>query len=466
MTSRLSSNTPAPTTIFVTLFISFVLLAGTIFISMTLHNKVISLNEQWILFKSETVVKQQLAEELNEVFNDKGLLGSIKRYVYSPNKTDERYITTELRVAKKIVDQYKFIKHLSTTETSNLLAINSELNKLSNAYFLTISLITQNKPQNYIINKLSTKKGQHAVNQLVLFNTEELKQQNNHFEQTIKQIVWLIVASLSLVPLLLFYVWFYWSSRHKVTSDILAESNRDELDKIFKYSAIPTLIVNRSGDIVNVNTSACDLSGYSKNHLLSKHVEQLISQDEPDFFKQIMTLENFDNTKAVLNLLTNKSEKVRVEIEITQLMEGKNLLSVISLRDVEGVQQSLDRYDAEKEMHKFTEETTNVGSWRWNFANDELIWSNQTISFYGFEKNVAVNQEFILSRIPDNEREKVSNAINESVIFGKELDITHYIKHKNGQLIFVHQYGHVIHDSIGKPLYMLGTITHAEDTNV
>lgn len=461
MTSRLSSKKPAPVAVFVTILISLALLAGALFVSATLYTKVKYLNDSWVSFKSETVVKQQLTKELNAIFNDKGLLGSIKRYVYSPNKTDESYITIKLRMTKKVVDEYKYIKQLSTTETRNLITIDRELNKLSNAYFLTIALISQNKPQNYIINKLSAKKGQHAVNQLILFNTEQSKSQNIDFEEAIDQILWLIIASLSLIPLVLYYISLYWISRHKVTNDILAKSNRNELDKIFKYSAIPTIVVNRSGDIVNANASVCELSGYSMNHLQSKHIQQLISQDEPDFFKQIMTLENFDTTKAILNLLTNKSEKVRVEIEIAQIMDGPNLLSIISLRDVEGVQQSLDRYDAEKEMHKFTENITNVGSWRWNFANDELIWSERAISFYGIDTDIEITQEFILSRIPVDERERVSDAINECVIFGKKLDITHNIEHKDGQLISIHQYGYVINDSNGKPLYMLGTITQA-----
>jgi len=466
MNSRLSAKTPAPLTVFITITLSIVLIVGAILISKTLNNKVNFLNDKWIFFQSETIIKERLAKELNTIFNDQGLLGNIKRYVYSPNKTDERFIITELKMTNKFVDEYKTIKNLSTTEMHNLLTIEHELNELSNAYYLILTLISQNKPPSDIIHKLSIEKGQHAVTQLILFNTEQLKNQNNDFRETIEYIYWLIIGSLSLIPLVLFYLWFYWVSRHKVTSDILAASNRAELDKIFKYSAIPTLIVNRSGDIVNANASVCDLSGYSKNYLLSKHVEQLISQDEPDFFKQIMTLETFDNTKAVLNLLTNKNKKIRVEIEITQIMESSNLLSIVSLRDVEGVQQSLDRYDAEREMHKFTEETTNVGSWRWNFANDELIWSDQTISFYGFDIDVEVTQEFILSRIPHDEREKVSNAINESVIFGKKLDMTHYIEHKNGELVFIHQYGYVVNDSNGKPLYMLGTVTHEEDTNV
>lgn len=463
MNARLSSKTPAPLTVFFTMLISITLVVGTIFISTTLYNKVKFLNDKWIFLQTETTIKQRLAEELNTSFNDKGLLGSIKRYVYSPNKTDERHIIAELRSTKELLKKYKLIQHLSTSETSNLLSIDRELNELSNTYYLMIALIAQNKPQEHIINKLTVKQGQQALKQLLLINAEQLKSQNSQYEEAVQYIIWLIIGSLSLIPLVLYYLWFYWISRHKVTSDILAASNRNELEKIYKYSAIPTFIVNRSGDIVSANMSACNLSGYSKNLLLSKHVEQLISQDEPDFFKQIMTLDSFDNTKAILNLITNKNEneKIRVEIEIAQIMENSNLLSIVSLRDVEDAQKSLDRYDAEKEMHKFTEATTNVGSWRWNFANDELIWSEQTISFYGFDIDTHVTQEFILSRIPHHEREKVSNAINESVTYGKNLDMTHHIKNKNGELVSIHQYGHVVSDNNGKPLYMLGTVTLA-----
>jgi len=434
---------------------------SSLVLTTNLYKKTDSLSDKWTDLSVKSVPKQLFTQALSQTFSEQGLLGNIRRYTMSPNTISENHIRFQLKKNKDIVLQYKHINGLSPKETRLLIDINRELNALTNSFFLATTFSNQNKLEKTIEvgERLSAKLGQESVNQLINYNADLFKIDNESIDRTFNEIIWLIIATLLLIPIILFYCISYWMSRHNVSSDVLALSNRSELDKIFRYSAVPTVIVNRSGDIVNANTAICDLTGYSMSHLLSKHLEQMIVQSPSGFLNQIVKLTQMNTHSEHSMLLTNKGEEIRVEIDISQMMEGTDLLSIVSFRDVEDSQKSLELKDNKNEMFSFTETAHAIGSWRWDFNNDRLLWSAMTYDIYGFdEKTTDISQEIILSCIPAKEREAVSNAINEAVIFGKELDIDHHIEQQDGTVLFVHQHGCVTNDERGNPRYILGTV--------
>jgi PAS domain S-box-containing protein/diguanylate cyclase (GGDEF)-like protein len=465
MNNQLSPKNTTTLTVFMTLLITTIVVICSLFLTTELYKKTNYLGTQWHEFRNDTVIKQNLTKVLSTTFIEKGLLGEIKRYAFSPNKANETNIRSKINLYKSTISKYKRITGLSTVETRLLMSIDRELNTLKNSFFLATTFAAQNRPQAYkkISERLSAKDGEGSVDKLTAYHIIQYNTHSEHIDDTINKMVSLVIATLILLPLIVFYGVYFWISRHKVSSDILSKSNRDELDKMFRFSAIPTVIVNRSGDIVNANSSVCDLTGYSMSHLLSKHLEQLVIQAPSGLLKQIMTLTEFGRQPAASKLLTNKGCELRVEIDITQMIEGKTLLSIISFRNIEEAQQALDKSNCEQDMYNFTESLQVVGSWRWDFSDDRLMWSSKTYEFYGFnEETTEISQEILLSCIPGNEREDVSNAINETVIFGKELNISHHIEQQDGTLIFVHQHGKVVSDDAGKALYMLGSIQRAD----
>jgi len=463
-----SSKKPTSNTVFFTLILTAFIIIVSALITTQLYQQNNTLSTQWSEYKQNTAIKQQLTNELSHTFSTQGLLGEIRRYTLSPSSVGEDHIRSLFETNKVIVSDYKHLTNLSTTETRLLMDINRELSALKNSFFLATTFADQNKTDNVIEigERLSGQAGQESVDKLTAFNTKAAQFDNDQIENTFSDILWLVIASLVLIPVVLLYAIYYWVSRHNVSSNVLALSNRSELDKMFRFSAVPTVIVNRSGDIVNANAAICDLTGYPMSHLLSKHLEQLVNQAPSGFLNQIMNLTEMKTQSGNSALLTNKGQEIRVQIDITQMIEGVDLLSIVSFRDIENAQKTLELKESKQEMFSFTETAHAIGSWRWDFNNDRLLWSSMTYDIYGFdESDKEVTQEFILSCIPSNERESVSNAINEAVIFGTELDIDHHIEQQDGTLLFVHQHGCVTNDQNGKPRYMLGTIKIVDENN-
>lgn len=466
MNHHSSPKSATTLTVLFTLVVTTLIVATTLFITSKLYQQANYLDNRWTDYRTNIVKKQQLTRELKLAFTEQGLLGQIRRYALSPNKVTENHIKNELVRYKNIIDQYRHLTALSTTETRLLITINREIDKLKNSFYLITNFASKNQVDKYteMGDSLYAPEGQEAVDKILASNTAEYNDETKHINDVVKELLLLILSSLIIMPVVAFFAVNYWLTRHKVSKDLLHRHNRPELDKVFRHSAIPTMIVNRSGDIVNANAAITELTGYSMNYLLSKHLEQIIVKAPVGFLKQIMTLGDI-HTKgnSVSQLQTSKGDITRVEIDITQMMDNENLLSIISFRDVEQAQQALDMQQSVMRMHDFSQSTSGVGSWYWDFSSNQLLWSSKTYELYGYDnQDIELSQEIILAAIPSDEREGVSNAINEAVIFGNELNLSHHIKRQNGELIFVYQKGHVVSGDNDKALYMLGTIEVAD----
>ena len=462
MNHHSSTKSSTNLTVIFTIMITAIVSVITIFVTTELYKKANYLDEQWDKFHNVLVKKQNVHQNLSLVFTDNGLLGDIQRYAFAPNKISESHIKSQLESYKDSLTLYRNLQGLSVVETRLLMTVNEEITELKNSFYLAVAFTAKEhvEKSTAIGNSLYSNQGQEAIDKLTSLRTNQFTEVSTHISDVISELALLIVASLVVLPLVLYLIITLWRNRHNVSKDVLAKHNRQELDKIFRHTAVPTLIVNRSGDIVNANTKVCELTGYSMSHLMSKHLEQLIEEAPSTMLNQIMSFskESVETTRAT-KLITNKGDILRVDIDITQIKDGSNLLSIVAFHDIEEAEQQAERRECIARMNHFSQNVNGIGSWHWEFGTDKLLWTPKTYEIYGYSNDdIEITQERILAAIPADERESVSNAINEAVIYGNELNICHHIILPNDNRLFVHQRGHVTSNEEGKPLYMVGTI--------
>lgn len=449
-----------------TIVIAIIISATAIFVTTKLYQKANYLDEKWDEYRTVLVKKQAVNVKISPVFSETGLLGDIRRYAFSPNKIGENHIKAELEAYKETLTLYRNLQGLTVVETRLLMTVNEEITKLKNSFYLVVNFAAKDQVEKYnaIGDSLYSSQGQEAVDKLTNLSTNQYNDSATHISEVVGELALLVLASLVVMPLIIYLLITQWRDRHKVSKDVLAKHNRFELDKIFRHTAVPTLIVNRSGDIVNANTRVCELTGYSMNHLMSKHLEQLIVKPPSAMLKQIMHFSKDPlPTHNATQLITNKGNVLRVDIDITQIQDGPNLLSIVAFRDIEDFELAAERQECINQMNHFSQDVNGIGSWYWHFATDKLLWSRKSYEIYGYDNDeIEISQEIILAAVPTEERDDVSNAINEAVIFGNELNISHHINLPNNEQLFVHQRGHVTSDEAGKPLFMVGTIELAE----
>ena len=449
-----------------TIVIAIIISSTAVFVTTKLFQKANYLDDKWNEYRTVLVNKQSVNNRISPIFTETGLLGDIRRYAFSPNKISENHIKAELEAYKETLTLYRNLQGLTVAETRLLMTVNEEITKLKNSFYLVVNFAEKGQVEKYnaIGDSLYSSQGQEAIDKLTNLSTNQYNDNATHISEVVDELTLLALFSLIVMPLIIYLVITKWRDRHNVSKDILAKHNRFELDKIFRHTAVPTLIINRSGDIVNANIRACELTGYSMNHLMSKHLEQLIVKPPSALLNQIMHFSKEPlPTQSATQLITNKGHILRVDIDITQIQDGPNLLSIIAFRDIENIELAAERQECINKMNHFSQDVNGIGSWYWDFATDRLLWSRKSYEIYGYDNcDIEISQEIILSAVPPEEREDVSNAINEAVIFGNELNISHHINLPNNEQLFVHQRGHVTSNDAGKPLFMVGTVELAE----
>ena len=205
MNSNLSSKEKTtPIVVIITLAISSIFIIIAFLTSGLLYKKTQYLDNSWAMFQNNTTIKKQLITELNYSFISHGLLDDIKRYALSPHSKSETYINARLSDVQDIINQYKHFQDLSAIESHSLLSINNELNLIKHSFFLVKKFGSTDRSERYIaiVNKLSSKKSQAAVDVLLQFNTIQNSIQDKQIKQTFSQIFWLIAATLLVVPLI------------------------------------------------------------------------------------------------------------------------------------------------------------------------------------------------------------------------------------------------------------------------
>ncbi|MCK5236721.1 MAG: PAS domain-containing protein, partial [Deltaproteobacteria bacterium] len=101
----------------------------------------------------------------------------------------------------------------------------------------------------------------------------------------------------------------------------------------------------------------------------------------------------------------------------------------------------------------------NIGSWDWDIETGKLEWSDEIYKIFGFEPRVfdATYEAFIKAVHPED-REFVTNSVEEAVHGGKPYDIEHRIASPGSIVRTVHEIGRVFYDDDNKPFRMIGTV--------
>lgn len=134
------------------------------------------------------------------------------------------------------------------------------------------------------------------------------------------------------------------------------------------------------------------------------------------------------------NTLEEKVKERTAELEVTYkaLVENERRLS-----------------EAQKMAH--------IGIWDWNFATDEMYWSEETYRIFGLiPRKSSSSYNEVLSRTHPDDREYVDNAVKRA-IEGNPFAIDQRIIAANGEVRVIHVQGEVVFNEKNNPIRMRGT---------
>jgi len=168
-----------------------------------------------------------------------------------------------------------------------------------------------------------------------------------------------------------------------------------------------------------------------------------------------------------VNDFSNSNFKVRAEVS------SNNEMGILAInfnkmaQEIEKYKFSMETLIAERttkltqaeRMLNRAQEIAHIGNWEWDIVNNGLIWSNEIYRIFGLQpQQFAATYEAFLEAVHSDDREMVSNAVQEALDNVKPYSLDHRVVHPDGSIRIVHEIGEITRNELGEPLSMLGTV--------
>lgn len=243
----------------------------------------------------------------------------------------------------------------------------------------------------------------------------------------------------------------------------------EELSDYIENAAIPLHWVNADGIIIWANQAELDLLGYSKDEYIgfpiaNFHFHAHVIQDILVRLSKNETLHNYHaqlktkngDIKHVLissNVFRKNGEFIHTRCftrDITPLIEERT-------RNAE----LLKALEQNSEKLRMAIEATNIGTWDWDPASNDLYWSNETRNIYGIAMGAQIGFDAFFACIHPDDKVRMQTAIDHALKATHEgdYDIVHrIIRQDDKQTRWLRGQGKVYFDGHGNAERFIGTV--------
>jgi PAS domain S-box-containing protein len=111
---------------------------------------------------------------------------------------------------------------------------------------------------------------------------------------------------------------------------------------------------------------------------------------------------------------------------------------------------------AERERLSLALAAGKLGVWSWDLITNELVWSEQCKSIFGFSDRPEITFEDFLAVLHPGDRDRTMNAIEESIRKDVPYDIEHRVVHPDGTVRWISSIGRTFRDDVDRPTRMSG----------
>ncbi len=158
---------------------------------------------------------------------------------------------------------------------------------------------------------------------------------------------------------------------------------------------------------------------------------------------------------AHLRALTDKKGSQRPFV-----YSGDDELSLL----IDTFNNTLSEMDATRAALDHAQQMAHIGSWKWDFKSDNIIWSDEVYRIFGEQPQVySASYALFLRHVHPEDRPALEQAVAASIRENVDFSIKHRIVLRNDQIRYVQGQGDVQCDMEGKPLAMVGTVQDITD---
>jgi len=220
--------------------------------------------------------------------------------------------------------------------------------------------------------------------------------------------------------------------------------------------------VDENSSIIYVNAYACQMTGYSKEELLSMKIYELDPDfDEAGFLRNRKMIRKERSAVFQTRHKKKNGDIIPVEISVTYFEYNGEFLSFSLARDIsEQIIWEKKLIESEEELRRIIE-ATEVGTWSWNLKENKLDINDRWAEMCGFSKEelMPANSETWKAIVHPDDLKNAIAAINDQ-LEGRSTSYRQEIrmKHKDGHWLWILASGKItLFDAEGTPLKFEGT---------
>ena len=419
----------------------------------------------WIEFSQESVKEEKALGNIATSFGYGGFIHNYKNYILRHDPELAETINSNLDSLDHGIKSYSSL-NLSPEQLHALLDLKQVVTQYRTKFELAQSMVAEGKTPSEIDAMVKVDDGPAllAINFLSSQLTDRHIKQIDITEKTLQQTLsFQRLGRLILIPLVLItggiLIAFI---RKSVLSNEALSASREQFFKIFDSSPDAMLITNSSGIIIQVNKKTPELLGYDEEELMGQSVEKLIPERYRDRHQgqrtsafHSSTQRKIDNTRE-FSALKKDGTEISIDIGIGFYGSQSEKKAIVILRDITEKKLYEDMLERSQDVLKKAQSVANVGSWEWSIQDNTVKWSDEFFHIHGIlPGQVEASYEKYIDFLHPEDRDKIINAINATVIYDKPFKIEHRIVRPDGEERVVMEKGEVFRNDKNEPLHMV-----------
>lgn len=253
-------------------------------------------------------------------------------------------------------------------------------------------------------------------------------------------------------------------SQKQAANALIAE--KEKAERYFNAAGIIMISIDAEQKITMVNKRGLLILGYEENELIGRKwfdicVPESVRDQVLASFDEIISAEtNEIKTEEYPIVLKSGEERIFAWYHTVVCNgSGKICGTLISGVDITEQKKTEEALQMSEERYARAQRAANIGSWDWNIETGDLHWSEQIEPIFGFARGeFDGNYETFMECIHPEDRQTLTDAVNDCVQNGREYDVEHRIIWPDGTVKWVYETGDVIRNGKGTAVRMLGIV--------
>jgi len=241
----------------------------------------------------------------------------------------------------------------------------------------------------------------------------------------------------------------------KEAAKVLAENEKQLRDIV--DTSFATIVLVEAGSVVYANKRITEIFGYGAAEADGLAFTAFFPAGEGERVTQLIRTETEyggehrgakkDGTPMWLRVRARPLEYRGKQVQLVYLID------ITSLHD------ALEAARASEERYALAQRAADIGSWDWNVATGDLLWSETIEPMFGFAPGqFGGTYEAFLASVHPDDRDAVVSAVNAAGGGKQPYDIEHRVVWPDGTVRWVSEKGEVFHDAGGTAARMLGIV--------